>query len=113
MRAVLGERQRALAAAGSLVMEGRDIGTVVFPDAEHKFFLDADLAVRTDRRRSEEERDQGQVAAELAERDRRDTRRAAAPLVAAADAIRIDTTSLRFEEVVERVLAAVGRPPSA
>jgi cytidylate kinase len=105
--------QRALGRAGDIVMEGRDIGTVVFPDAPVKFYLTAEPRARA-RRRAAELRAQGEtvdetaLARELAERDRRDAGRAHSPLRAAGDAIVIDTTPLSLEEVVE-VMARVAR----
>jgi cytidylate kinase len=97
--------QRAAGVAGGVVMEGRDIGTVIFPDAEFKFFLIADPAARASRRYAELAR-KGvvttieEVAAQLAERDRRDAGRALAPLKPAADAIVIDSTGLDVAAVV-------------
>src|SRR6266702_3490155 len=97
--------QRAMGAGGGIVMEGRDIGTKVFPDADLKIFLDADPVVR-EQRRMEQHKIKGEVAAsvaaELRERDRRDRTRAASPLVAAKDAVVIDSTSLSEDEVVAR-----------
>jgi len=87
-------------------MEGRDIGTKVFPDADLKIFLDADPVVR-EQRRMEQQKIKGEVAANLAadlrERDRRDRTRAASPLQAAADAIVIDSTKIGEDEVLARV----------
>jgi len=104
--------QRSMASAGGVVMDGRDIGTVVFPDADLKFFLDADLGVRADRRLKDLQRagaaaDPGAVREEVARRDARDSGRDIAPLRPAADAIRIDSTSLDAEGVVRRMLAEV------
>lgn len=100
-------RQRALGEAGGVIMEGRDIGTKVFPDADLKVFLDADPAVRGDRRYRQapagSETRPESVLAELRERDRRDRERAASPLVAAADAVVIDSTRLSVEEVLQRI----------
>jgi CMP/dCMP kinase len=97
--------QRAMGAGGGVVMEGRDIGTKVFPDADLKIFLDADPVVR-EQRRMTQQKIQGEVAAsvaaELRERDRRDRTRAASPLVAAADAVIINSTSLSEDEVLAR-----------
>jgi len=87
------------------VVEGRDIGTVVFPDATLKVFLDADSAVRAARRSGETGAPAQVVADALARRDHLDANRATSPLVAAADAIHIDTTKLTVDEVVEHVLA--------
>lgn len=104
--------QRQIGQRGSVVAEGRDIGTKVFPAAPVKFFLEADATVRAERRHRE------LVAAghggamektyqDLSGRDERDRTRAVAPLVPAADARLIDTSSLRIEDVVEQMLAAV------
>jgi cytidylate kinase len=97
--------QRALGAGGGVVMEGRDIGTKVFPDADLKIFLDADPVVR-EQRRMTQQKIQGEVAAsvaaELRERDRRDRTRAASPLVAAGDAVIINSTSMSEDEVLAR-----------
>ena len=100
--------QRALGAAGGIVMEGRDIGTVVFPDAPVKLYLTADPAVRAARRAAELRAgaatiDEAALARELAGRDRRDAGRAHSPLRRAADAVVLDTTALTLEEVVERM----------
>jgi cytidylate kinase len=98
--------QRALGIQGGVVMEGRDIGTKVFPDADVKIFLDADPVVR-EQRRLEQQRIKGataeSVAAELRERDHRDRTRASSPLVPAADAVILDSTALSEDEVVLRV----------
>ena len=98
--------QRAMGAGGGVVMEGRDIGTKVFPDADLKIFLDADPVVR-EQRRMEQNKIKGDVAAgvaeELRERDRRDRTRAASPLVAASDAVVINSTALTEDEVLARV----------
>jgi cytidylate kinase len=98
--------QRAMGEGGGIVMEGRDIGTKVFPDAELKVFLDADPVVR-EQRRMQQQRIQGQVsanvAAELRERDHRDRTRAASPLLAAPDAVVIDSTAMSEDEVLARV----------
>ena len=106
--------QRALAARGGVVLEGRDTGSVVCPDAEVKFYLDADLDARA-RRRQEELAERGvrldlsAVRAEVARRDRQDRGRAIAPLVCPADAVVVDTTGLGEDVVVERLLEAVER----
>jgi CMP/dCMP kinase len=98
--------QRAMGAEGGVVMEGRDIGTKVFPNADVKVFLDADPVVRG-QRRLEQQQAKGvsaeALAAELRERDRRDRTRAASPLVAARDAVVIDSTGLSEDEVLQRV----------
>ncbi len=106
--------QRAMAKEGGVVMDGRDIGTVVFPNAEVKFYLDADPTVRATRRledlrRSGAEVDPEVVQAEVTRRDERDRQRDVSPLQAATDAIRIDSTRLSREEVVARMLAEVRR----
>lgn len=103
VRAHLVRRQREWAAArGGGVVEGRDIGTVVFPDAPVKVYLTADESERV-RRRALESGDA--VAAEVVTRDRLDSTRAASPLLAADDAIVIDTTGRSIEDIVEEVLA--------
>jgi cytidylate kinase len=106
------EKLREMSRARGVVMDGRDIGTKVFPDAQVKLFLDASLDVRA-RRRCDEDRERGrdvsveQVRAELEERDRRDRERAATPLVKAADAIFLDTSDMSLDRVVDRVLEIV------
>ncbi len=106
VRAWMVEHQREMGAGGGVVMEGRDIGTKVFPDADLKIFLDADPVVR-EQRRMEQQKIKGEVAASVAadlrERDRRDRTRAASPLQAADDAIVIDSTNLGEDEVLARV----------
>lgn len=98
--------QRAMGEGGGVVMEGRDIGTKVFPDADLKIFLDADPVVR-EQRRMAQQKIQGNlaahVAAELRERDHRDRTRAASPLVAASDAVVINSTSMTEDEVLAKV----------
>jgi cytidylate kinase len=106
--------QRAMAEAGGIVMDGRDIGTVVFPHADLKFYLDADLGVRAHRRledlrRRGAEADLAAIRAEVSRRDARDRGRESSPLMAAADAIRLDSTDLTAEQVVERMLSVVRR----
>jgi CMP/dCMP kinase len=103
------ERQRELGAAGGVVMEGRDIGTQVFPNADVKIFLDADPVIR-ERRRIQQHAGRASAestAAELRERDRRDRTRATSPLVPALDAVILDSTALSEEEVMQRVEALV------
>lgn len=98
--------QRAMGAGGGVVMEGRDIGTKVFPDADLKIFLDADPVVREQRRMAQQKiagEVAASVAADLRERDRRDRTRAASPLVAAADAVVINSTSMTEDEVLAKV----------
>jgi cytidylate kinase len=114
VRSALLEKQRALIAAGSYVVEGRDIGTVVAPGAEVKVFLDADPDERVRRRAAELER-RGvatatrEVQSAIERRDRLDSTRSAAPLRRADDAQVVDTTGLDAEEAIERVLALIER----
>lgn len=106
VRERLTEYQRTLAEGGGVVMEGRDIGTVVLPDADVKFFLDAPGEVRASRRHGElagPEKDE--VRKGLTERDARDSARKAAPLRKAADAVYVDTGELSIEEVLAVLLA--------
>jgi len=104
------ELQRSLAENGALVMEGRDIGTVVFPDAALKVYLDASPEVRAARRHAETGTgSQKEVSASIEHRDEQDRSRERSPLVPARDALVIDTTGLPFDAVVERVLAAARR----
>jgi cytidylate kinase len=93
--------QRALALLGPLVMEGRDIGSVVFPDAAFKFYIDASEEVRSARRMAQGHADL------VGERDRLDSTRKNSPLVAASDAIVIDSSDMTLDEVVERVLSVL------
>jgi cytidylate kinase len=104
--------QRAMAQTGGVVMDGRDIGTVVFPQAQVKFFLDADLAVRADRRLKDlqgagKAAEAQAIREDVARRDARDSAREVAPLRPAPDAIRIDSTHLDVEGVVRVMLAEV------
>ena len=127
VRSELLEVQRKQAAKGNLIAEGRDTGTVVFPQAERKFFLTATPDVRA-RRRFLEMQSQGieaqieEVLAELEERDHRDSSRSIAPLMPAPDAIAIDSSQMRSEEVVNQMQRSAmeldlrppgvaGRPP--
>ena len=105
VRTRMRELQRAIGEKGGVVMEGRDIGTVVFPDAEYKFFFEATPEVRADRRYQEliangVKADRDEVLRELIERDRRDSAREFAPMRRADDAIAIDTSNLTFEQAV-------------
>jgi cytidylate kinase len=104
------EQQRAMGKCGGVVMEGRDIGTQVFPDADVKIFLDASPEVRGSRRFQQNQGGapgktplEAAVIAEMHQRDERDRSRANSPLKAADDAITIDSTSLTLEQVIERV----------
>ena len=118
VRRLLVERQRALGTGADIVMEGRDIGTNVFPDAGVKVFLTARPEVRAARRASElqakgEDVDVDQVLTALMERDRRDSEREVAPLRQADDAVAVDTSGLSLDEVIDAVVAVVGeRVPS-
>jgi cytidylate kinase len=112
VRTILVARQRELAVNGGIVMEGRDIGTVVFPHADVKLYLDASAEERARRRAHDPAHHGGpekvsDVATLLTERDRLDSTRAASPLYAAADAIVIDTTGKKVEAVVAEVMAIV------
>jgi cytidylate kinase len=104
------EHQRALGANGGIVMEGRDIGSKVFPDADLKIFLDADPVVR-EQRRMAQQKIKGEVAAsvaaELRERDQRDRTRAASPLIAAEDAVVINSTAMSEDDVLAQVESLV------
>ncbi len=110
VRAALVERQREVARrTGSLVTEGRDQGSVAFPDADMKFYLTADVRSRAERRLHElladgEEVTLEQVLANVEERDRTDSKRAVAPLIEPAGAVRIDTTHLNIQGVVELMI---------
>ena len=107
-------RLRAAVEGGGVVMEGRDIGTVVLPDADVKIFLQASIEVRAERRRRDlgaagHRGSRADVAGDLERRDRRDSGREVAPLAVAPDAVVIDGSALTFEEQVEAVLAEVAR----
>src|SRR6188768_2668574 len=109
VREVLVARQRALGERGGVVMEGRDIGTVVFPDAQLKIYLDASTEERARRRASDtahtgSQAGQAAVAEAIQARDQSDKTRAASPLTLAQDAVLIDTTGMPIDEVVQRVL---------
>jgi len=109
VRAVLVDQQRRAGQAGGVVMEGRDIGTVVFPDAHLKIFLDASVEVRAERRRQEhlakgEALEPAQVLQEVRERDRRDRERATSPLVRARDAVLVDNTAMDAEETARLIV---------
>ena len=112
VRAWMVSHQREMGAGGGIVMEGRDIGTKVFPDADLKIFLDADPVVR-EQRRMQQQKITGEVAASVAadlrERDRRDRTRAASPLVAATDAVVIDSTKLSEDDVLARIEELVAK----
>ena len=107
VREAMVQQQRRLLREGDWVAEGRDIGTVVAPDAEVKVFLTASSEARAQRRADELGVDVATVLAEQAIRDERDTAREHSPLEAAPGALRLDTTHLTFSEVVERVVGLV------
>ena len=107
VRRALRDEQRRIGAAGPSVMEGRDIGTVVFPEARVKIFLDAQPEARAQRRASELGQPVEDVARDLEARDERDRGRAEAPLTQAPDAEYLDTTRLTVAEVEEAVLKLV------
>ena len=99
--------QRQLGANGGVIMEGRDIGTVVFPNADIKIFLDADQDVRANRRLAQVNANDPEQAAklvrELQKRDQRDKSRSTSPLVAAPDAIHIDSSRLNLDQVIAEI----------
>jgi cytidylate kinase len=103
VREAMVRRQRELISRGPYVAEGRDIGTVVSPDAQLKVFLIASDDERARRRAAETGRPEGEVLDELEERDRRDTEREHGALRAAADAVEVDTTELTSHEVIARI----------
>jgi cytidylate kinase len=112
VRRAMVAKQRAIGERASVVMEGRDIGTVVFPHADVKVFLDANPGERVRRRFTEgkakgEEIPESALAAQMKERDERDSTRADAPLTQAPDAIYLDSTSLTIDEVEEAILRIV------
>jgi cytidylate kinase len=109
VRVVLVDEQRRAGASGGVVMEGRDIGTVVFPYAGLKIFLDASTEVRAERRRQEhlskgEVFDLQQMLEEVRQRDRRDRERTASPLVRAEDAVLVDNTAMDVEETARLIV---------
>lgn len=112
VRQVLVKMQRELGQKGDCVLDGRDIGTVVFPDASKKFFIDASADVRVKRRFKELEGlgqpvVEQEVARDLANRDKIDSTRQTSPLCQAADAIYIDTTDMSIEQVVDKMLGFI------
>lgn len=113
-RAVLTEKMREAGLDGGIVMEGRDIGTIVFPDAEVKIYLDASAEERANRRVKQllaqgNEADYDQILASIKERDLRDSSRAASPLKPAEDAIKIDTSSMTMPQVIEAVIKEINK----
>lgn len=117
VRAELVERQRSLSQKQPTIMDGRDIGTVVFPDANVKVFLVASVDQRAERRFKENtlkgiESDLSKLKQEISARDYKDSTREVSPLTKASDAIEIDTTSLSIDEVVEKITAIIlGKHP--
>ena len=114
VREVLVARQRKFGEAGGIVMEGRDIGTVVFPNADLKIYLDASAEERARRRAGDTAHTGGQagqeaVAASIAARDKSDTTRIVSPLTVAPDAVHIDTTGMPIQQVVDTVMELVRR----
>ena len=112
VREIMVARQRKLGDAGGVVMEGRDIGTVVFPTADVKVYLDASAGERARRRAVDTAHTSGQaghavVAASIAARDKSDTTRTVSPLTVAADAMHIDTTDIPIDQVVDTVMELV------
>jgi len=112
VRKKLTEMQQKIGSKGAIVAEGRDMGTVVFPGAAHKFFLDATAGERA-RRRVKQLEEKGQkvkfdeILAQIAKRDQDDRSRSLAPLKAAADAVIIDSSAMTIEEVVDFMLAGI------
>ncbi|WP_153462742.1 MULTISPECIES: (d)CMP kinase [Sediminibacillus] len=113
VRTEMVSRQKALAAKRGVVMDGRDIGTHVLPDAEVKIFLVASVQERAERRHKENKEkgfasDLEQLKREIEKRDQLDSEREASPLIKAEDAVEIDTTSLSIQGVADRILEVVG-----
>lgn len=112
VRRALVDKQRQIAGENNVIMDGRDIGTVVLPHAQHKFFLTATLEERT-RRRSEEMRNAGMamdfdvLKNEIAQRDEKDSQRIDSPLKAADDAVLIDTSKMSLDEVIENLFSRI------
>ncbi len=113
-RAVLTEKMREAGRDGGIIMEGRDIGTVVFPDAEVKIYLDATAEERANRRVKQllakgNEADYDQILASIKERDLRDSTRSASPLKPAEDAIKIDTSTMTMPQVIDEILKEINK----
>ncbi len=112
VREILVAKQQEIGQSGNVVMDGRDIGTQVFPNAELKFFMDADAEERGKRRYLElkeknQDVDLENIIAEIKQRDHEDRTRAISPLCPAEDAIKIDTTKFSIEEVIEKVMEEI------
>ena len=114
VRKAMTSLQRKIGAQGPLVAEGRDMGTVVFPEAQHKFYVDATMEVRVERR-FQERKNRGEsisreeVREDLIKRDRQDMNRSLAPLKPAVDAVIIDTTGLSLDQVIEQIVGKIER----
>ncbi|HHY39961.1 MAG TPA: (d)CMP kinase [Syntrophaceticus sp.] len=113
VREHLVEHQRNFARIGGVIMEGRDIGTVVLPDAEYKFFLTASIDVRVERRRKELEAANKSITREelyreMTYRDEMDSKREIGPLVIPSDAVVIDSTNMTLEQVIEKIIEICG-----
>lgn len=113
IRDIMTAKQREIGLSGDVVMDGRDIGTIVFPQAEKKFFLDADPEERGKRRYLElraknQDVDLAHIIEQVKQRDHEDRNRVIAPLRPAPDAIKVDTTHLNIDEVVEKVVRETG-----
>ncbi len=114
IRDILVDEQRRIAKGTSVIMDGRDIGSVVLPDADYKFYLDADVSVRAERRYkelSEKGTDQTleKIKQDIIQRDYNDMNRQSGPLVKAEDAVVIDSTSMGISEVVESIISYINR----
>jgi cytidylate kinase len=109
VRALMVDAQRELIADGGIVVEGRDIGSVVWPTARPKVYLTASPEARAQRRAGELDGDVAAVAADIARRDDLDSNRAASPLVQSPDAIELDTTDLDVDQVVSWLIELAGR----
>ena len=114
VRKKLTERQRTIGKNGAIVAEGRDMGTIVFPDAIHKFFLDASPEERAQRRQKQlaengQKVEFQEILAQIQKRDRADSGRSLAPLQPAEDAVIIDSSEMSIDEVVSFMLAAVNK----
>jgi CMP/dCMP kinase len=109
VRALLVDAQRELIADGGIVVEGRDIGSVVWPTARPKVYLTASAEARAQRRAGELHSDVAAVAADISRRDNLDSNRAASPLTRALDALELDTTELSIDQVVDRLVELTGQ----
>jgi cytidylate kinase len=112
VRALLVDAQRELIGDGGIVVEGRDIGSVVWPTARPKVYLTASAQARAQRRAGELGGDVAAVAADIARRDQLDSSRAASPLTQSLDAVEVDTTELDIDQVVARLVEVVGQSTS-